>query len=52
MKISESLRNQVIELLKAGNKVEAVKIVQQETQAGLKNSKDVVDAIAKEISKK
>ena len=51
MKLNPQLRQKVIKLLEQGRKVEAVKLVFQETRSGLKVSKDAVDAIAKEISK-
>ena len=52
MKVSESLRRRVIKLIEENRRVEAVKIVQQETRAGLKNSKDYVDELAKELAQK
>ncbi len=49
MQISNQLRNRVIALLKEGKKINAIKIVQEETRLGLKKSKEIVDALLKEI---
>jgi ribosomal protein L7/L12 len=51
MKLNPQLRQKVIELLEQGRKFEAVKLVFKETGAGLKISKDAVDAITREIAK-
>ncbi len=51
-KLSPDLRKKVIELLKQNRKVEAVKIVLQETGSGLANSKDAVDKIIEELKTK
>ena len=41
----EALEQKVIALLKQGKAIEAVRLVQETLQGGLKNSKDFVDAI-------
>ena len=47
--LTKDQKQEVINLIKQGNKVEAVSKVQSIAQAGLKNSKDYVDLIETEI---
>jgi ribosomal protein L7/L12 len=49
--LSPELRSKVIKLILKGRKVQAVKVVQEATKWGLKNSKDSVDAIIEELKK-
>ena len=41
---------EVRRLIDAGHKIEAIKVVREQTGLGLKESKDRVDAIAKELN--
>ena len=42
----DDLEGQLLSLLKAGRKIEAIKLYRQETGSGLKDAKDAVEAIA------
>lgn len=42
------ISDQVISAIDAGHKIEAIKILREETGLGLKDAKDVVDSIARE----
>ena len=47
--LTPEVRRQVIELIQQNRKVQAVKIVREATNWGLKQSKDAVDAIIEEL---
>ncbi len=48
-KLSPEVRSKVIKLILKGRKVQAVKVVREATNWGLKQSKDAVDAIVEEL---
>lgn len=47
--LSGDLHDQIIELLRRGNKIEAIKVYRQATGMGLKDAKDAVEAIESEL---
>jgi ribosomal protein L7/L12 len=46
-KLNKELESKVKELVKQGNVLEAVKLVQQVLKCGLRNSKEIVDSYRK-----
>lgn len=49
VKIDVELEKKVIALIRAGKPIEAVALVQNQMQVGLKNSKDIVDKLAESL---
>ncbi len=47
--LDSRLEVQIKNLIKSGNPIEAIRIVQNELKIGLKNSKDLVDELAASI---
>ena len=45
---SDSLETRVLALMESGKKIEAIKLYRQQTGCGLKQAKDVVEALATE----
>ena len=43
-----SLSDEVVAAVDSGNKIEAIKLLREETGVGLKEAKDVIDALAAE----
>jgi ribosomal protein L7/L12 len=47
--LDEETRQAVIDLLREGRKIEAIKVVRLHTGYGLKQAKDYVDALEREL---
>jgi ribosomal protein L7/L12 len=46
--VADALEEQLLELLRGGKKIEAIKLYREKTGAGLKEAKDDIEALAKE----
>lgn len=49
--LNDHQREQILDALKAGNKIEAIKLYREATGLGLKESKDFIDGLLEKLMK-